>query len=146
MRTHSLLSALATAASLAVVASPAAAQLSVAARPLAAGPASPVVSVGHRVLAEYNFRNGPIDVAFPRTVTVADSAGTLVAHANFAGQRAEVPMTVTIIDSDLVLQGQTADGVLTLVLDRQNEGLSSFENGRWTLGSVTGSLRGKTKP
>ena len=55
-------------------------------------------------------------------------------------------MTVAILESDLVLQGETPDGVLTMVLDRQNEGGSMrVASGRWMLGTAEGTLRGRVK-
>jgi len=97
-----------------------------------------------RVLATYGFRNIPNSLAFPSRVTVADSAGTIVASATLNGQPSQLPMTVTIINSDLVLQGQTPEGVLTLQLSRQNEGDETIPaNGRWMIGKVEGTLRGR---
>lgn len=56
-------------------------------------------------------------------------------------------MTVTVIERNLVLQGQTAGGVLTLVLDRQNEGgVTTLTSGTWTLGKAHGQLRGRVQP
>jgi hypothetical protein len=56
-------------------------------------------------------------------------------------------MDVTVIESNLVLQGQTPDGVLTLVLDRQNEGGAiKLASGTWTLGKASGQLRGRVQP
>ena len=43
-----------------------------------------------------------------------------------------------------MLQGSTADGVLTLVIERQNDGNGTrVASGRWMLGSAEGTLRGK---
>lgn len=136
MRPHSSLFVFVTAATLAV-----------ATRPIAAQQASaqPVPSAS-RIVATYDFGFARRAVAFPSSVTVADSAGTLVAQAAITGQRREVPMTVTILESDLVLQGETPDGVLTMVLDRQNEGGSTrVASGRWMLGTAEGTLRGRVK-
>ena len=99
-----------------------------------------------RVVATYDFGAKRRAIAFPSVVTVADSAGTLVATASIPSARTEVPMTVTVLDSDLVLQGETIDGVLTMVLDRQNEGgATRVTTGRWTLGAAEGSLRGQRR-
>ena len=98
-----------------------AAVLAVAAAPLAAQ-SNAIPTGAARVVASYDFWNAPRDASFPRSVTVADSAGTIIAHVDLAGEARSIPMTVTVIERNLVLQGQTADGVLTLVLDRQNEG------------------------
>ena len=125
----------------------AAATLAVAARPLAAQQASAsIVPSSSRIVATYDFGFTRRAVAFPTFVTVADSAGILVAQAAITGQRREVPMTVTILETDLVLQGETPDGVLTMVLDRQNEGGSMrVASGRWMLGTAEGKLRGRVK-
>lgn len=97
-----------------------------------------------RVLVTYGFRNVSTNMAFPSRVTVADSAGTIVASATLEGQPKPLPMTVTILNSDLVLQGETPDGVLTLQFNRQNEGDETIPlNGRWMMGKVEGPLRGR---
>jgi len=117
------------------------AALAFAAAPLAA---QRTAATPARVLAAYDFRNAPRDTDFPRSVTVADSAGTILASAALTREGREIPMTVTIIESNLVLQGQTADGVLTLILDRQNEGGAiKLTTGTWTLGRAQGTLRGR---
>ena len=70
----------------------------------------------------------------------------LVASFRAAGSRQEQPMTVMIIGTDLVLQGQTADGVLTLVLGRQNDADSAGRvSGRWAIADRQGALRGKPR-
>ena len=136
MRPHSSLFVFVTAATLAVAARPLAAQ-QVSAQP---------VPSASRIVATYDFGFARRAVAFPSSVTVADSAGTLVAQAAIAGQRREVPMTVTMLETDLVLQGETPDGVLTMVLDQQNEvGSMRVASGRWMLGTAEGTLRGRVK-
>ncbi len=107
---------------------------------------TPVAVSAERVVATYDIRNQSRDVALPRSVTVADSAGTIVAHATINGERRPIPLTVLALESDLVLQGQTTQGVLTLVLDRQNEGGEArLSSGRWMLGSAQGTLRARIK-
>ena len=97
-----------------------------------------------RVVATYSFGAKRRDIAFPSTVIVADSAGTLVATAQLAGESTVIPMTVTVIDDDLVLQGKTTDGVLTLVLDKQaNSAQARVTNGRWSVGTAEGKLRAR---
>ncbi len=99
-----------------------------------------------RVVATYAIRNASRDVALPRTVTVSDSAGLIVAHASINGEPRQIPLTVMALESDLVLQGQTTQGVLTLVLDRQNEGgATRMSSGRWMLGAAEGTLRARAK-
>ena len=99
-----------------------------------------------RLLATYNFGNPPRSISFPSLVTVVDSAGTVVARASLVGERRDIPLTVTIMGADLVLQGQTDDGVLTLVLENQNDaGGMDVSSGRWILGSSRGTLRLRPK-
>ena len=124
-----------------------AAVLAIAAAPLAAQQSNAIPTGTARVVASYDFWNAPRESSFPRTVTVADSAGTLIAHVELAGNAKSIPMTVTVIERNLVLQGQTSDGVLTLVLDRQNEGgVTTLTTGTWTLGKAQGELRGRVQP
>ncbi len=126
-------------------ASLAAAALTIAASPLAAQATSVLPTGPSRVVAAYDFWNGP-SAAFARSVTIADSAGTIIAKVELANERRSVPMTVTVIESNLVLQGDTPDGVLTLVLDRQNEGgKTTLDSGTWTLGRASGQLRRKAQ-
>lgn len=125
----------------------AAASLALAASPLAAQRTNAMPEGGARIVAAYDFRNAPREGVFPRSVTVADSAGTILARVDVAGEQRSFPMTVTVIESNLVLQGQTPDGLLTLVLDRQNEGgETKLTSGTWTLGAKSGQLRGKIQP
>ncbi|HYW50894.1 MAG TPA: hypothetical protein VE861_09820 [Gemmatimonadaceae bacterium] len=123
----------------------AAALLTIAASPLAAQRTSAIAEGSARVVATYDFRNAPTTAAFPRSVTVADSAGVILARVTLPGVTRSVPMEVTVIESNLVLQGETPDGLLTLVLDRQNEGGEvKLDSGTWTLGKAQGRLRGTT--
>ena len=124
-----------------------AAALALAAAPLAAQPSNAIPAGTARIVASYDFFNAPNSAAFPRSVTVADSAGTIIAHVELAGDSKSIPMTVTVIERNLVLQGETPDGVLTLVLDRQNEGgVTKLTSGTWTLGKAQGQLRGRVQP
>jgi hypothetical protein len=94
-----------------------------------------------RIVATYDFKLGQRDAAFPRSVTLSDSAGTLVAHALNATTQRAVPLAVTIMQSDLILQGETTDGMLTMILNRANEGGSTYPaGGIWTLGDRHGTL------
>ena len=141
MRALTALTVITTAAALSLAARPIAAQqLSLTSKTTIALAAS---ADGQRLVATYDFGNSPRDFAFPRRVSVVDSAGTLVAKASMLGDAREVPLTITIMESDLVLQGQTADGVLTLVLENQNEAgeARGGTTGRWILGSIRGTLR-----
>ena len=136
MRARIALSAVATVASLALAAPSVAAQQATAATPHAT-----------RVVAKYGFRTPHGPHQFPTFVAVADSAGTLVATAQIAGRREALPMMVTILDRDLVLQAETPDGrLLTLVLDRQAHGdFNRRVTGRWALGAEEGRLRGRAR-
>jgi hypothetical protein len=126
----------------------AAAALTLVSAPLAAQSTNAMPKSGPRVVATYEFRVGATESSFPRSVTVADSAGTILARVDMGGPIASsIPMTVTVIESNLVLQGETAQGLLTLVLDRQNEGgETKLASGTWTLGRSSGQLRGKSQP
>lgn len=96
-----------------------------------------------RPLVIYRFA-GLHDVTMPTQVIVADSAGQLVATFRLAGSSAVRPMQVDVMDSDLVLQGETPSGVLTLVLYGQNDSNGEAAlSGRWLLGSREGELRGR---
>jgi hypothetical protein len=131
MISRSALSAIVSAAALVAGANNLAAQ-----QLIAAGDPQP------RILAAYGFQNAPRTVAFPRLVTVADSAGTLLASVELTKDNRTVPMTVNVIENNLVLQGATPEGVLTLVLDRINEGgNTALTSGTWTLGRNSGTLR-----
>lgn len=126
-------------------ASLAAAALTIAVSPLSAQTTSALPTGTARVVAAYDFWNGP-SASFARSVTIADSAGTIIAKVELANERRSIPMTVTVIESSLVLQGETPDGVLTLVLDRQNEGgTTTLDSGTWTLGRTSGQLRRKAQ-
>lgn len=147
MRTSPLFAALAAASTLTLAAQPLAAQQTalntrtVVAKPTSLTAANPV-----RILAVYEVLGTPTNSAFPRQITVADSAGALLATVDMAGENSTVPMTVTVIDANLVLQGETSSGLLTLVLDNQNAGgTAKLANGTWTLGRSQGTLRGRTQ-
>jgi hypothetical protein len=68
-----------------------------------------------------------------------------VASYRLARGRGTGPMMVDALATDLMLQGQTPAGLLTLLLYRQNN--SDAEDtfvGRWSLGEHGGELRGRT--
>jgi hypothetical protein len=133
MTSRMLLTALATVSAIALAAPSAAAQQD-----------RPVSARVPRVVATYAFGVRGHAIALPTTVVVADSAGTLVANARIAGEREPLPMMVTVIESDLVLQTETRDGILTLVLDRQAQGNApKVAAGRWSLGKAEGELRAR---
>jgi hypothetical protein len=106
-------------------------------------PAAPAAAL---VRTAATFRFARRDAAgFPAEVTVADSAGQLVARYRLDGDRAARPMAVTVIDTDLVLQAETRSGLLTVVLDGQNAQAPGPVTGRWWLGDADGTLRGRTR-
>jgi len=97
-----------------------------------------------RVVATYALRASGQAIAFPTTIVVADSAGTLVASTRLKGESTARPLAVSVIESDLVLQGETPNGLLTVVLDRQATGTEPrVTTGRWALGKTGGNLRGR---
>jgi hypothetical protein len=96
-----------------------------------------------RALVSYRFV-APRVAGLPAQVTVADSAGSIVASYRLSGDRAARPMVVTAFETDLVLQGDTPAGVLTLHLYRANDPEATRAvDGHWWLGSRQGTLRGR---
>jgi hypothetical protein len=141
MTARRLLSALAAAVALTAASRPAAAQRAVAssavsATPIAARPTA-------RTLATYFVSGTRGDVGLPARVTVADSSGELVAHVQIIGERAPRAMAVTVIENDLVLQAETPRGLLTFVLEKQNDRPTALLRGRWALGIDRGPVRGR---
>lgn len=133
MSPRTILASTIAAAALAVIATPAAAQQSRTAQ-------------APRVVARYDFGVARRAITLPSTITVADSAGTLVASARVAGAREPIPMLVHVIESDLVLEAATPDGILTVVLDKQADGaVTSAAAGRWALGKLEGNLRTRAR-
>jgi hypothetical protein len=102
-------------------------------------------TVQPRTLAVYRF--GASQVAgMPTQVTVADSAGELVANFRRPGARDAVPMVVDVLGTDITLHGATPSGVLTLVLYGQNDpDASGALVGHWALGTRQGELRGRAE-
>jgi hypothetical protein len=130
----------------------AAAALAAAARPAAAQAAAAqsdirraevAVAAAARPVAVYRIRVP--HAALPTSVTVADSAGDIVASYRVAGDPAPRPMTISVSGSDLVLRAETASGPLTMVLDRQNGDGGQAVTGRWRLGQEAGMLRGRVQ-
>lgn len=99
-----------------------------------------------RVVATYDFGAGRHHITFPSVVTITDSAGTLIASAKVADGRTALPMLVHVIESDLVLEALTPDGILTLVLEKQAQGEPApTVAGRWSVGTNEGLLRARTR-
>jgi hypothetical protein len=145
---RSILSPLAATALCVAAVRPAAAQQAAAAeyvRPAVRHTVSTPDTVQLRTLAVYRFTT--IRVAgMPSQVTVADSAGELVATFRRPGTRDAAPMVVDVLGTDITLHGATPAGVLTLVLLGQNDpDASGTLTGRWTLGDRQGVLRGRAE-
>jgi hypothetical protein len=129
--------ALASLAAIAAFATPLAAQRAV----IGTQTAPVTISTTSRVVASYEFLNSPAGASLPRSVTVSDSAGTITAVAELASNNQRVSLDVTVIECDVILQTSTPDGLLTIVLERLNEGgQQRLVSGRWTLGNSEGKL------
>jgi hypothetical protein len=147
MRTiRSILSPLAAVALCAAVAPvrPAAAQAATAVnytRSLVRGAAADEAAVV-RLVAVYEIQ-APREAGMPTKITVADSAGQLVASYDLRGGRAARPMTVDVRNEDMiVLRGEVPAGLFTFVLYEQDIPAAKGEiRGSWSLGSQSGELR-----
>jgi hypothetical protein len=148
MRRATLVLASSLSATLLAATRPAAAQPAHAARAasstqLAEGAVERAAESAPRTLATYRF-TGARDAAMPTQVTIADSAGVIVASFRLPGDRAARPMAVDLTEADLVLQGETPAGVLTLrFYQRGDAAAAGLVAGRWWLGAQDGTLRGR---
>ena len=127
----------------------AAAVLCAAAAPSAAAQHAAQHAAAPRVVAVYRFAPAAVR-DLPARVTLADSAGQLVASFHLQGARTARPATLAVIGDDLVLQGETPSGVLTLQLRGQSAPQSAEASrapvtGSWTLGTSRGELRGRVR-
>ena len=142
---RSLLSPLATAALCAAAVRSATAQRTPApdyVRPVAYRAAATTDAPLARTVAVYRLA-GSRELDMPTQVTIADSAGTLVAAFRLSHGPA-YPMSVDLVDSNLRLQGATRSGVLTIVLYQPAESPAvGAVIGRWTLGEHEGELRAR---
>jgi hypothetical protein len=138
MRTHATLSLAAAVVALCAAARPASAQSAQIPTPRA----DVVAAAAVRTVAVYRLGRTALS-DLPATVTVADSAGTLVARYGASGAAGERAMAVTVLETDLVLQAETPSGLLTLLLEKQNETAGSELTGRWWLGTQAGELRAR---
>jgi hypothetical protein len=146
MRAHTSFYSLLTAAALsATAAAPAAAQQSSAsgyARLAASTATAADPRSGTRTLATYDFDSSLRGM--PSRVTLADSAGTLVASFRPRGGGVDQPMKVAIADRDILLEGETARGTLAIALYDQNDPKAAGTIlGTWSLGSIQGELRAR---
>lgn len=100
-----------------------------------------------RVVGEYAIRNPRR--GFPQAFTVADSAGRLVAHYRTAQGQPAQPMRIAVVGTDLVLQAETAEGPIEVVLEKQNEPAQAGRatlSGRWRFRGFEGPLHGRVQP
>ena len=147
---RSMLALAAPLAAAALTAPSLAAAQAVDAQPVAAGRAVPVVLDGGatvgavpRTVATYRFTRAR-DAFMPKRVTIADSAGVLLARFQLPGDREARPMEVDLTNRDLVLHGETPAGVLTLLFYQRPESADAgIVAGRWWLGERGGELRGR---
>lgn len=130
-------------AAAAAVSSPARAQRAIASnvvRPVAQ-PAAEEAGV-LRTVAIYQFEASRT-AGMPNQVILADSLGKLFATFTLPGNRTEQPMMVDVTESDIMLQGHTPSGIVTLVLfQRSDAGLTPLR-GHWYLGDREGELVGR---
>ncbi|MDB4890727.1 MAG: hypothetical protein JWL61_2582 [Gemmatimonadetes bacterium] len=131
----------------AAFASPAAAQTVATAytRSTVVEKAAPAEAPVIRTIAIYRFSASRI-LRLPTTITVSDSAGQLVANFKLPNESNPGVMSVEVMGNDIILQGETPRGLLTLVLYRQNAAdVPSTFVGYWSLGDEErGELRGRT--
>jgi hypothetical protein len=110
---------------------------------------APAQQPAGRRLAVYRL-DAPPRARLPLAVTVTDSAGSVVATYQPADRGPARPMTVSVVDSGLVLQGETPTGVLTVLLfpdepeatarPAANAGGGQRVVGRWSLGTRGGRM------
>jgi hypothetical protein len=128
-----------------LAATPAAAQRVTPSRAVA-----PVVPAAGNVrpVATYTLSSTSRATRLPEHITVADSAGGLVAYYRMPGDRTAYPMLVVVMGTDLVLQGDTPAGILTLELFEANDPRDAatrgtVPQGRWHVDAQQGTLRAR---
>jgi hypothetical protein len=132
------------AAAFVAAAAPAAAQRVATQRAVA-----PDVAIAGRVRTVATYRLVATgDRNLPDHITVADSAGGLVAYYRLANDPTSYPMLVVVMGADIVLQGETPAGVLTLELfdandPRQGAATAGTARGRWHVDGRQGELQGR---
>ena len=146
MRTKtSFLSTLTAAALCAALIQPAAAQTVVASSVRPAVETKSTDAPVIRTVAIYRFTASRL-LRLPVTITIGDSSGTLIASYRMPNVERPSSMQVDVMGDDLILQGETTRGLLTLVLSRQNDGdTPSKFIGWWSLGDEHGDLRGRAQ-
>ena len=95
-----------------------------------------------RTVAIYQFEASRT-TGMPNQVTLADSLGKLFATFTLPGNRTEQPMMVDVTESDIVLQGQTPAGIVTLMLYQRSDAALTPLRGKWFLGERQGELLGR---
>ena len=139
---HSLLQPLAAAALTAIAFSPVVAQgaaMREHSRPVVVV-AKPADASAWRPVAIYLFQS-PRNAGMPNRVTVADSSGQLAATFTLRGSNIARPMFLEMRDDDLVLEGDTPSGPLTLTFpQRKDSDARSGIVGRWWLNGQQGEL------
>lgn len=128
--------------SLVVALSPAEAQRTIASNVVRAAVQPVEEPAVLRTIAIYQFEASRT-WGMPNQVTLSDSLGTLFATFTLPGDRAEQPMMVDVSETDIVLQGRTPSGILTLVLFEKVPSSLSPLRGHWYLGEREGELLGR---
>ena len=105
-------------------------------------PASLAANPAVRTVAAYRFL-APRAAGLPIEIVLADSAGRVVGSYRTEGSPAPLPLQVTVLETDIVLQAQTGEGLLTLRLLGQNDPTVRDVVGQWWLGARSGELRGR---
>ena len=82
----------------------------------------------------------------PTEVSLVDSAGTFVARFRTPRAPDARPMTVDVRGENVYMVGQTTEGVLMLEMYERSRGSrDDVLEGRWTLGTRSGELRGRVE-
>jgi hypothetical protein len=127
----------------AAVAHPAAAQSPSRASASPDAPRATVAVAVARPVAEYRITTGQL--GFPEHVSLADSAGRLVASYRVNDADTPRPMALTVRGQDLVLRTDTPAGPLTIVLKQQIGDVAPVFVGRWRMGDYEGRLQGSVQ-
>jgi hypothetical protein len=115
-----------------------------ASTPDRARPASPaaLTDVVHPIVT-YRFV-GWRGADLPTEVSLADSAGTFVAHYRTPRTPDARPMSVDVRGENVYMIGDTPAGVLSIEFyERSRTARDGVLEGRWTLGARSGELRGR---
>ena len=82
----------------------------------------------------------------PTEVSLADSAGTFVASFRTPRTPDARPMSVDVRGENVYMIGETAAGVLSIEFYERSRGArDGVLEGRWTLGTRSGELRGRVE-